>query len=226
MPNLNGSGANCEQIATADPIYIETGEHDLVQRGPVIGKDGKYNMPVDVDTANYICPCCNRAWPEAPDIFISRDQSAVWVEGKFIGVRRKLTLSFWETITERFGAFMSREEWVEVACSDIPDCDMPDNGAFQNIVGLIREGLTNTNVELQLYPRLGYRLTTKDNAAAFIKRTKERAETERVKHTQNQIEHRINIERVRRSKRAAQSAQRKLNYRAHVRRKKANERKD
>ena len=169
------SSKSGESFNQTEPVYVELGEHDHVDRGPQIGPDGKYDRPVDVDIHDYVCPTCNRDWPDAPDIFVCSDQNIVWIEGRAIPIRRRLQLSFWEVLIERFGKFIDRSDWISIACSDVPDADIPDHAGTSYIINQIRRHTRSTNVVLQVHRRLGYRLTTK-KAALSLRENEQRAD--------------------------------------------------
>jgi hypothetical protein len=210
LTNLEKNG---ESFEATDHIYYEAGEHDLARNGPRLGPDGKYDRPVDVDVINYICPTCNKPWPEAPDIFVCRDQKIVWIEGIAIPVKRPLQISFWETLVDRFGVWIDRDDWVDVSCSDIPDVDMPDAGSVNYLISRIKRVCRPTNVVLQTHRRLGCRLTTKEAAASLTENEQRAVIREKVALSKSNLEHQLEMERRRRAVKARKRTENRLKWR-------------
>ena len=83
-----------------EPVYDEGIPH--YERGPIIGRDGKFTLPVDADTLDIVCPTCGKDWPEAPDLALCVEDQLLWVDGAWLTVKRRIPLSILSVLVESF----------------------------------------------------------------------------------------------------------------------------
>lgn len=160
----------------SDDIYNENGGFQNYKRGPILDKDGRYVVPVDHDTIETICPFCQQHWENPPHVALSTDDQILWVEGVWLRVRRKIPLRLLPVLMDSFGRFITRDQLVDLAYSDVSDADMPDIPSITTAIGWLRELIEPTTLTIQNRPGYGYRLTTKANANEFDRLEREQAE--------------------------------------------------